>query len=226
MILSLLWFAIIMATLYISMELTQKPIHALFFKALASMSFILLGLGRFLLTQSFFPMATGFIIMGLVAGLVGDLILALRPLRPKSEDKQIIVYGIIAFSIGHLMYLVALNTILSIGMIPFIIGFGVMIIVIIMSKFMRFEMGIARIPSYFYAFLIFTFVGQTLMIVLGTPGEVNYVYFLMGALLFGISDLILAPIYYANQQGKLYIALNLVTYYAAQILIAFGLFYL
>lgn len=226
MIISLLLFAIIMAMLYISIELTQKPIHAIFFKALASMSFILLGLGRFLLTQSFFPMATGFIIMGLVAGLVGDILLALRPLRPKEEDKQIIVYGIIAFSIGHLLYLVGLNTILSIGIMPYIIGLVAMIIVIIMSYVMRFDMGIARIPSYLYALLIFTFVGHTLMIVFSSPGDVNYVYFLLGAILFGVSDLILAPIYYANQTGKVSIALNLITYYAAQILIAFGLFYL
>jgi uncharacterized membrane protein YhhN len=46
-----------------------------------------------------------------------------------------------------------------------------------------------------------------------------------GAVLFAISDLILAPIYYKSDNRKWMIALNLATYYAAQLLIALSIYY-
>jgi len=226
MVYPFLGIAVIMMVIYILVELTQKPLYALFIKALASLSFILLGVTRLLFVQSAYPKSLGWILLGLACGLIGDLVLALRPLRPKEEDKIIIVLGIISFALGHLFYLVGLSTIESISWISYLIGFVAMVIVIIMSKIMKFEMGIARIPSYLYAFMIFLMIGQGIVLMMGYPTEIAYLIFMIGAILFGISDLILAPIYYTPQSSKMMVVFNLVTYYGAQILIALSIWFI
>ena len=155
MVIPFLVLAIIMAVIYIIAEMTLKPLIALFVKALASLSFILLGVSRLILNQGDDPLMIGFILMGLASGMIGDIVLALRPLRPKAEDKLIIVLGIISFSIGHIFYLIGLTTIQSLSMLSFVIGGVAAIIVVVMSYVMKFKMGIARIPSYLYALMIF-----------------------------------------------------------------------
>lgn len=111
MVYPFLGIAVVMMVIYITVELTQKPLYALFIKALASLSFILLGVTRLLFVQSAYPELLGWVILGLASGLIGDIVLALRPLRPQEEDKIIIVLGIISFALGHLFYLVGLSTI-------------------------------------------------------------------------------------------------------------------
>ena len=95
-----------------------------------------------------------------------------------------------------------------------------------MSYLLKFKMGKARIPSYFYAFLIFTMIAQSMIFYMQVPDATFFLLFMIGAILFGISDLILAPIYYQKQQKPIMIILNLLTYYGAQILIAFSLFFI
>lgn len=222
----LIGIAILMALIYLVVELTQKPIISIFIKALASLSFIILGMTRLLVGAFSCPTIVGWFLLGLAAGMVGDIILALRPLRPKEEDKLIIVFGIISFSIGHVFYLLGLLTIDNLSPMSLLVGLLVMSIVIMMSYVMKFKMGIARIPSYFYAFLIFLMIGQTIYLSVQYQMASPLLLIVSGALLFGISDLILAPIYYANMKSKWMIALNLITYYGAQILIATSIFYL
>ena len=226
MVYPFLVLAVVMMMIYITVELTQKPLFALFIKALASLSFILLGVTRLLFVQSAYPESLGWILLGLACGLIGDIVLALRPLRPKEEDKTIIVLGIISFAMGHLFYLLGLSTIQNLSWMSYGIGIIAMVVVVIMSKVMKFDMGIARMPSYVYAYMIFLMIGQGVFLMTISAQNVAYLIFMLGAILFGISDLILAPIYYTPQSSKMMVVLNLVTYYGAQILIALSLWYM
>ena len=219
----LLVIAVIMAVIYITVELTQKPLISLYVKALASLSFIILGTYSLLVNANDIPEFMGWILLGLASGMIGDIVLALRPLRPIEEDKLIIVFGIISFSIGHLFYLTALLMMSTFSWVSLIVGLIAFLIVIVMSYVMKFDMKIARIPSYVYAFLIFFMVGQSVMAGVQLNFQTSSILFLIGAILFGVSDLILAPIYYANKSSKLMITLNLLTYYGAQILIALSI---
>ncbi len=219
----LLGFAIIMAVIYITVELTQKPLISLYVKALASLSFIILGTYRLLNDVNNIPEFIGWILLGLASGMIGDIVLALRPLRPKEEDKLIIVFGIISFSMGHLFYLTALLMMSTFSWISLVVGLIAFTLVIVMSDIMKFDMKAARIPSYVYAFLIFFMVGQSVMAGSQLNFQTSSVLFLLGAILFGVSDLILAPIYYTDKTSKLMITLNLLAYYGAQILIALSI---
>ena len=219
-----LGFAVLMAITYIYVELKRSPLRAFMSKALASLSFVMLGV--FAASDHLNMSIAPYVIIGLVLGLIGDLVLALRPLRNSSEDKTLIVYGICFFGLGHIFYLLGLSELGAISMISILIGLLMMILIIFMSYILKFEMGKAKIPSYLYAFLIFMMIGQSIIFMMNGQTETFYILFTLGAILFGLSDLILAPIYYKQNKTKIMIALNLITYYGAQILIAYSLFYL
>ena len=223
-----LGFACLMAILYIIVELKKNALTAWVAKGLASLSFIILGVFAFTENLSNVHPVVQWVIIGLTCGLIGDLVLALRPLRPKEEDKKIIVFGILFFSLGHLSYLLGLSEIpgLNLSLLAFVIGLMVALAIVYMSYLLKFNMGKARIPSYVYAFLIFSMIAQSVMYYIQLPDSTFILLFMMGAVFFGISDLILAPIYYQNQQKTIFVILNLVTYYGAQILIAFSLFFI
>ena len=135
--------AVLFAVIYIVVEMKDKPLLALFMKGIASLSFIALGVSSFILVRNL-PSYTSWIILGLASGMLGDLLLALRPLRPKEEDKKIIVFGIIAFSIGHIFYLIGLSSITSLHLTGFIVCILALILIVLSSMLMKFKMGIAR----------------------------------------------------------------------------------
>ncbi|MFA5526840.1 MAG: hypothetical protein WC992_08445, partial [Acholeplasmataceae bacterium] len=70
----LIGIAILMALIYLVVELTQKPIISIFIKALASLSFIILGMTRLLVGAFSYPTIVGWFLLGLAAGMVGDII--------------------------------------------------------------------------------------------------------------------------------------------------------
>ena len=211
----------------------KNYLHSIFFKSLASLSFVMVyGFSIFLKKDELINLGNKeigfmvFILLGLISGLIGDLLLALRPLQDKSKDKQIIIFGIISFSLGHLFYLTALYQLSKFSILSILLGIIMTLIIYIGSRILKFEMGIAKIPTFFYTFLIFTMVGQTISLSMSQ----NYTFFsiilMIGALLFAVSDLILAPIYYKNEKRAMFVVCNLTTYYLAQVFIAYSIYLL
>jgi len=229
----MLWFAlsyaIISTLVFIFVETKmKKPLLAWVLKGCASFGFIFVFAVAFYskLDDSINLSFSVFLLLGLVCGMLGDLVLALRPLQPKEHDKTIIVYGILFFSLGHIFYLIALITFKEFGSLSLILGLIMLPVILAMSKVMGFDMGKARIPTFIYTFLIFAMVGESIYV-----GHLaNYPTFttlmILGAILFAISDLILAPIYYKSDNRAFLVASNLLTYYAAQLLIALSIYYL
>ncbi len=219
----ILTIAILLTLIYIGVELFSKPLFAFYAKAFASFGFVVLALfGVFYNINDLFK----YILIGLLFGMIGDLVLALRPLRPKEEDKTIILGGILSFSLGHIFYLIFLLHLTRLSGLSIILSILMTTIVIIASYLMKFKMGITRIPSYIYSALIFLMIGQSISYYIELPSNPGVLMLMIGAILFGISDLILAPIYYKDMNSKIMVFLNLTTYYSAQILIAYSLFFL
>jgi uncharacterized membrane protein YhhN len=222
-------YAILSTLIFIYVESKKnKPLFAWVLKALASFGFILVfTIGFYQRLNDSIQLNIGlFILLGLVCGMLGDLVLALRPLQPKEKDKTIIVYGIMFFSLGHIFYLITLISYKEFGSLALILGLIMLPVIIAMSKVLGFEMGKARMPTFIYTFLIFMMVGEAIYV-----GHLdNYTtfstYLIFGAILFAISDLILSPIYYKGDNRAFLVISNLLTYYAAQILIALSIYYL
>jgi uncharacterized membrane protein YhhN len=165
-------------------------------------------------------------VAGLIAGLLGDITLALRPLRPEQENRTIIFSGIVCFSIGHLFYLAALLRYADFQILAIPFAVGITGLVFLMSKLMKFAMGRLTIPTFVYSFLIFLMIGQAVFMPPAGASTTFSSIVVAGAVLFGISDLILAPIYFKGEKSPLFIGANLATYYAAQLLLAISLLFL
>jgi len=230
-------FSILLVTLYIAIEVRGKPLTAFFFKGLASFSFLLvfavslsmkLGLlhdGTIDFSNFYMPVPI-LILLGLIAGLLGDLYLALRPLQNPKQNETIIISGIVCFSIGHIFYFSALLYLGPLSMIAILVALIMTSFIFFMSKKLGYQMGKALIPTFIYSGLIFLMVGQSLGYAIRVEFSAFSVMFLAGAILFAISDLILAPIYYAGNDKKLMVILNLSTYYLAQLMIAASIIFL
>lgn len=209
--------------IYIIIELTSTPSKAFYAKGLASFSFILV-FGAAVFRLQAMNLYALFILLGLVMGLLGDLNLALRPLRHKQENEDLIIKGMSSFSIGHLFYYVAMMQVFSFHYLAPIMGLLAMGLVIFISKKLHYEMGKTTFYNYGYAFVMFFMVGQALGSALTSTFSPLSSMLLIGFILFGLSDLILSSIYFENKATKLNIFLNLLAYYAAQVFIAASVF--
>jgi uncharacterized membrane protein YhhN len=220
-------------------EVQKKYLPAIILKCLASFGFVLMALSaifertNMVLSSHYvgasfipsIPIALMFV-AGLVSGLLGDVTLALRPLRPIEENQTIIFSGIVFFSIGHLFYLGALLLYGEFQLLSIVFSVVISAIIYTMSKVLKFQMGKLLIPTMVYSFLIFLMIGQVLFLKMNGDANTYLDVLLIGALLFGVSDLILAPIYFKGESRKRFIISNLVTYYFAQMLIAFSILFL
>ncbi|OHE26818.1 MAG: hypothetical protein A2084_00495 [Tenericutes bacterium GWC2_39_45] len=229
--------SVFLIALYITVEVKGKPLFAFFFKGLASFSFILvfsviIGLKLSLLHdglinyQNLRVPVTLLILLGLISGLLGDLYLALRPLQDPKKNETIIISGIVCFSIGHLFYFSALMLLGPLSYLSIILAVIMTLIIYLISKKLGYHMGKAVIPTFVYSALIFLMVGQALGYAIETQFSLFSLIFLAGAILFAVSDLILAPIYYAGNEKRIMVILNLSTYYLAQLFIAISILFI
>ncbi|PKL01005.1 MAG: hypothetical protein CVV56_04145 [Tenericutes bacterium HGW-Tenericutes-1] len=214
--------------LYIFIETLGKPLQSITFKGLASFGFIFLYVISVLSSKAYLSHPTVVFLfgLGLVAGLMGDIYLALRPLRPVDENHQIILIGTFCFMVGHTLYYSAIIINGSFSIWAIVISTIITITTFMASKLLKLNWGPSKIPSIIYSFFLFLVAGQAFMngLSLGFNGFNSAVT--IGAILFGISDLILAQIYFGGKTSNPFIILNLSTYYAAQILLAFSLYLL
>lgn len=232
-----LGITILLVFVFIYVELTKKPHLSMLLKGLASLGFISIFVfvlrdwyitGGFIVIHfTLYTLITvaAFIFLGLTSGLAGDLYLAIRPMQ-QDVDKSVINGGIMLFSIGHIFYFIGLLQIERFSFLSLVFGIIMTGVIYLGSDLLGFKMGKAKIPSLIYTFILFGLVGQSLGYAMETHFQTFSLIFLIGASLFAISDLILAPIYFKGDNKKILVILNYVAYYGAQILIALSFGYL
>jgi uncharacterized membrane protein YhhN len=168
---------------------------------------------------------TLFIGLGLVCGLIGDLFLEVQYFYEDKKDSQIFS-GMVAFFIGHVFYIVALSALIGFNYLSLIVGIVFTLIVAIGGVVLKMDFGKLKLPSYLYTFIIFTMVGQSFFLAVDSQFNLFSVVLMLGALLFGISDLLLAPIYFKGDKRVSFAVANLATYYLAQLFIALSILFL
>lgn len=228
----------LLVALFIFFELRHQPVLALFLKGLASFGFIAVMVSvvssKMLLEgntirDGFLPYlpAAFLLLLGLVAGLLGDLYLALRPLRSKIQEPSIILGGVVAFSVGHLFYLAALLTLGTFNFWAIVFSIVISILIYLSAILMKLDWEKSKIPCMIYSFLIFLMIGQAFGNAIQTGFQTMSTIMFVGAVLFGVSDLILSQIYFKGQNdNKGFIIANLSTYYLAQLLLAISLMFI
>lgn len=168
-----------------------------------------------------FDDAFGFIVLGLVFGLVGDIMLDLKVVDEPYE-KYYTNAGMAAFALGHVMYFCAVLS-LSSGAslwLPLVVSLGVSVILsslimFVISKPMKLEFGKYFTQSYIYLGMLLFMTSLTIYLSFIVA---NMWIFALGMGLFLISDLILSTQYFGGKlKDKMLITLNHIFYYFAQI---------
>ena len=189
---------------FIKSEYDKKYSQAVILKGLASLYFVILGFRT-----------------GLIFGMIGDILLNLRFVFEK-QGQKIFLAGILAFLIGHILYLKALIPLAQDLLLCIGIG-GLIAAALLAYIFKTMDAKPAfKIFGVFYlgAVIIMSVIAVSLLFHSPTPGMKLYA---LGAVLFMLSDIVLIFNTFGSTTSFSRRILNLSMYYVGQILIALSL---
>ena len=201
-------------------------VQALHLKTLTSFLFIAVAFMSFIVNPgqgvATFAML---IMMGLICGLIGDIVLDLKVMYRESSS----LYqhgGMVAFLVGHMYYLAALIIYFGFSWMPVVIALVLAVIIGLVSKFiLKFNFAEHTISTYAYSFFLSYMMTQACYAAITQGFTTCTVLLAAGAILFLLSDLVLVMIYYDNKDSRPFIAANYILYYAAQYTIALSILY-
>ena len=218
---------VLATTLFIFMRIGHVGLHGFWTKLVASLVFVVGAVVALMLKKE--PSKyMYFIVLGLMFGLVGDMLLELK-LVYRPHDRQYTNGGILSFSIGHVGYVVALTmfaiandkSILVPVFVSLAIGSVMASIIMVNSPNLGVDFGVHKGPAFAYSFILcISFVYSVALAIL-IPG---LWVMSIGLLFFLVSDLVLSLIYWGGRNTNVMNIINLSTYYVAQILIMTSLF--
>lgn len=174
-----------------------------------------------------------FVLLGLLVGLLGDIWLDFKYVY-KDDSVPYTYAGFIMFLIGHIFYISGMFRNYYIGdnplyiIIPLVFGVIMGILTVLLEKPMKLHYGKMKWISALYGVALFstTAVALSLCILHGFQ-VVTLNMMLIGGVFFAISDLILSGTYFGEgKERPVDIISNGITYYAAQFLIAFAIFFI
>ena len=214
---------------FICLSHGQRSLLSLALKAIASFCFVTLGLMIcYLKGLSSF----GFLIlMGLVASLIGDVVLGL-PDMPEMKKKatSLTLIGGLAFAIAHVFYLSAM--IYKFGFVWWLLLVAVALgLIFFFGNKMVGKLDYGKLTGGMPVYSIFV----SLVVAISITGFISHaniygsIMLLVGFVLFWLSDIVLMNIYFGGHNDKVNQKLyyyNLAFYYGAQILIASSLVFL
>lgn len=212
----------VLQALFIKSEHEEKYLLADILKGTASLMFVLIGYTAFQTVNNPFNRQFFF---GLLFGMIGDILLNLRYVFPK-QGQKIFLAGIVAFLIGHILYLLALIPQARHVWIWCCIAAGALVAAGLLAYiFKTMEVKKAfKIFGVFYLGAVFIMTAIALGIAFFTPSRRAIIY-AIGAVLFTASDVVLIFNTFSGvTKFSLRIA-NLTLYYIGQILIACSLFF-
>ena len=213
-----LFMAIILASLFIFFWKKETPIIDFFLKGLATISVIALCLTVSLAKG--FTTSSMLLLLGLALCMLGDLVLALREIDFKNNDK-IITLGEISFGLAQLVFIIwlAIETNLwSLLGLVFGIIFGAGMLVL--RKPMKLDFRNTLIPTLAYSFLLATNVAGSFIWLIVSSASIASCIAFAGFVLFILSDLILSKIYFGGNEKIVTQKVNYIFYYLAIILVA------
>ena len=208
--------AVLLAALYIRVNQYGAPPVKLLLKTLASLAFVCLGLLGAARAGGAYAWLTW---IGLILGAAGDVLLQFMDCRPK-EREPFFRAGLGAFLIGHVFYIVAF------ALLGRVTGWAVLLAAVLFAALFllqfpaRMDLKGQKVPVYAYAAVISV---MTAFAVLSFGAGARGALVGLGGILFLVSDAILALIFFSPIREKTLPTWNLITYYAAQILLALSI---
>ncbi|MBQ2585101.1 MAG: lysoplasmalogenase, partial [Erysipelotrichaceae bacterium] len=206
---------------FIKSEHENKRISAVILKGLAAFVFVTIGFIAYRRVNNAFNKVFFY---GLAFGMIGDILLNLRYIFEKQSQK-IFLAGILAFLIGHILYLAGLLPQARGAFLWPCILLGALAAGLLLAYiFKTMEVKKAfKIFGVFYLGAVFIMTAIAIGIAIFSPSKRAIVY-CVGAFLFTVSDVILIFNTFSGVTKFSMRIANLSLYYAGQILIACSLF--
>lgn len=214
-------------TLFLIVRDRNGSVEALLLKTITSFLFISVAFASFMINSSA-GVATFFmlIMMGLICGLIGDIVLDLKIVYKESSSLYQFA-GMTSFLVGHLFYLTALFIYFGFHWLPLVLALVLGAIIIGMSIFVfKFKFKEHTVHTYLYSFILSYMMTQACYAAITSGFSAATVLLAIGGILFLLSDLVLVMTYYDNKDSKLFISTNHILYYGAQFAIALSVLYL
>ena len=230
-IIVLMCAGIVLVAFFLIEKVKAYSVKAVMFKAAASLCFV--AVAAISLFFKGHHALSIFVTLGLFFGVLGDIWLDFKYVF-KEHDKIFTYAGFIMFALGHACYISGMfleffnnqNPLYII--LPLIGGLLISVCNLFIAKPMKLDYSGYKVISIIYGFFLFsmTLTALSLSIMIGF-NSVTLIMILVGGLLFTISDLILSGTYFGKgKERPVDIITNSVTYYLAQFVIAFAIFFI
>ncbi|MCR4951395.1 MAG: lysoplasmalogenase [Solobacterium sp.] len=212
----------VLQILFIKVEHEEKYVLADILKGSASLMFVIIGWLAYTRVNNPF---NKLFFYGLIFGMTGDILLNLRFVFKKNGQK-IFLAGILAFLIGHILYLFALLPQARAPWLYYFAAAGALAaagLLIYIFKTMDVKLAF-KIFGVFYLGAVFIMSAIAIGIAIFIPNTRSLIY-AIGAVLFTASDVVLIFNTFSGVTKFSMRITNLLLYYMGQILIAVSLFY-
>lgn len=161
------------------------------------------------------------LIIGLFFSLFGDMFLALKVNHNDGSLNKYFLYGLVSFSITHVMYVLAFTHLGSFNILDLLVAFALAFIAMTLLKSNKnIDFKNMLLPASIYSFIICLMTFESIKLVFLLKFDIGTYLLLIGALLFILSDLVLCFILFNKYSKKYLSAINLITYYMGQFIIA------
>ena len=206
---------------YLKALKSKKTRSAVLWKTSASVCFLLLGLIALPLCGR--PLTGRLILLGLLLGVLGDVVLDFRFLYPKKHD-LFFALGALLFGLGHCSYIIALLTCDASAWLPALPVCAVLLLLVKLYTVKRgVDAGKLMLPGTVYI-AITSYMASLAVIVAIRGFAVGTLLFAIGGALFLFSDSLLIAYSFGRERRFLQSMLLHIAYYLAQCLIAAAIF--
>lgn len=220
--------SLVLCVLFCWFRAQKATVYSLMLKTFASLCFILSAV--FAVKASGASSFALLCVCGLVFGLVGDILLDMKIMYPK-EDNQYFISGTLSFAIGHIFYFLG-AMMFCLGVIPDNLVWNILAsigaaalltaAILLPSKKMGMNFGKNLIVVIMYSLVLSFMMAFSVSIAIFVP---VFWIFASGLVCFLLSDLVLSLQYFGGKTAKVWIYVNHLLYYAAQILIALSVLF-
>lgn len=213
---------LLVMAIFIKTEHDEKYLLAAILKGIASLCFVIFGTIN--ADKSLNAEFAKLVKLGLILGLIADVLLNLRFVF-KKYGKIVFLVGILVFLAGHILYLCALIPICDHLIASIIIGVVVSLL-ILKWIFSKIEAQKAfKIFGVFYIGAIVIMNAVAIAVLISNVNTGNII-FVIGAISFLISDIVLILNTFGKETKFSLRVTNLALYYIGQLLIALSLLFI
>jgi len=214
-------YILVFSIMYLTYHSTKYVKQFPWIKLSVSLGFILIATYSAVLSQEyalFFRMLPAFILAAL-----GDLLLGFAHTRNDYYGREFML-GVGSFLTAHIIFYLALTTIVPAQVVDFVLPLGVMALILFLSQNKNLALDKMKIPAIIYSFFVGLLFSKSLMIILSAGVTIPHMLILTGSFLFLTSDLVLLFLNFHIAPPKCLAFINLSTYYAGLALLGLSLY--